>query len=685
MTLIVALTVICCASFYLISSKFSTETLDSTIEDDMSQLSQAVSNALEKHNDIYITLMKSFAAFPFVTDTSLSLEERQTQLDYVTRSNPNLSGFNVSDENGISWTHEMGLFDFKVVPGITDALSGVQGIADPELNKVNGGVSMMYYMPLRDESNRIIGCFFVGIDGSVLSEICSEFQIAKTGYVMVVNNKTGLVVADKDIQNVKDGLNLKDFQNIDGKEKLADLFDLMQTNATGQIYMQLNGEKNLVSYCPVKNSDWSVISVAPYNEFSYRLVYMRILLTIVFVVLLVIGGAISVFVGKSIKPLSTVGKSIEEIASGNADLTKRISVKRTQKEIAGVVDGFNKFSEKLHNIMSEIKSSKENLSNVGSNLESCMQDTSSAITEIIANIQSVNSQIQNQSNSVQSTAGAVNEIASNIESLEHMIENQSNGVSQASAAVEEMVGNINSVNSAVEKMVGSFAELQSKTAEGITMQNNVNEKIDVIQGESQTLQEANSAISAIAEQTNLLAMNAAIEAAHAGDAGKGFSVVADEIRKLSETSSEQSKTIGDQLTKIQESISSVVEASEKSASAFNDVALSIKSTDQIIQQIRAAMEEQQIGSKQIIDVLQTMNDSTFEVKNAGEEMAAGNKQILDEVKSLQNATIAMKESVGEISTGAERINTSGAELSELSTEIGTSINRIGGQIDEFKV
>ena len=146
----------------------------------------------------------------------------------------------------------------------------------------------------------------------------------------------------------------------------------------------------------------------------------------------------------SLKPLQEVQASIDEIASGKADLTKRITGKseNVNNEIGGVVKGFNSFTEKLHTIVSDVKDSKEMLSAAGADLDASMQDTSASITQIIANITSVHNQISNQGESVAQTAGAVNEIASNIESLERMIANQSQGVSNASSAVEEMIGNI---------------------------------------------------------------------------------------------------------------------------------------------------------------------------------------------------------------------------------------------------
>lgn len=276
--------------------------------------------------------------------------------------------------------------------------------------------------------------------------------------------------------------------------------------------------------------------------------YMSIAATILGVTLILV---LSLCIVSIMKPLGVVEKTLQSISSGNADLSKRISVKtNADNEIGRLASGFNTFVEKLQHIIIAMKQTKTELVAAGTKLNDSTEDTAASITQIIANIESMTGNIGTQSESVAQTASAVNQIASNIESLNKMIENQSASVTEASAAVEEMIGNINSVNNSVTKMAEEFNQLEQKAADGVQKQDVVNARIQVIETESQALQEANTVISNIAEQTNLLAMNAAIEAAHAGEAGKGFSVVADEIRKLSETSSSQSKTIGEQLKRL---------------------------------------------------------------------------------------------------------------------------------------
>lgn len=83
------------------------------------------------------------------------------------------------------------------------------------------------------------------------------------------------------------------------------------------------------------------------------------------------------------------------------------------------------------------------------------------------------------------------------------------------------------------------------------------------------------------------------------------------------------------------------------------------------------MDEQNEGSRQISDALHSMSE--------------GNKAILEEVRRLQEATSIMKDSMDEMQQGETKINETGAALSGISRKVQDSIEKIGLQIDQFKV
>lgn len=460
----------------------------------------------------------------------------------------------------------------------------------------------------------------------------------------------------------------------------------------GRVYSmrrEINGVHYDCFYLPFEDSDGNITGMLFLAKdlsglAGMIITMMKDLAVVIGIIVVIIGLAVILTTKRLLKPLDILKDTMVGISSGDADLTKRIKL-QVHDEIGEVVNGFNMFTDKLQHIVREMKDSKKSLDVAGDDLNNITEDASSAIEEILANINSIHSEIEKQSNAVDQTAGAVDEISSNIASLNNMIENQSSGVTQASAAVEEMIGNIGSVSASMERMSRSFDQLGSNANSGFDKLRDVSDKVKQIESESRLLQEANEAIASIASQTNLLSMNAAIEAAHAGEAGKGFAVVADEIRKLSETSTVQSKSIGDQLRQTQDSIANVVAATQEASDAFGIVASELKETAQVVVQVRSAMEEQNEGSRQITDALKMMNDSTVEVRSASAEMNEGNSLILNEVKQLQDVTHVIRTGMDEMKIGAQKINDSGVALSEISSKVQSSIEKIGTQVDLFKV
>ena len=451
----------------------------------------------------------------------------------------------------------------------------------------------------------------------------------------------------------------------------------------------INGKEYYSNYTPLVSEDGSIsgmIFIAKSMDVIKevkRVTIMNVVpVTIILIVVLAIAGFI--FVHWIMGRIRNVSNFLGDLAKGDADLSKRCAL-YIRDEIGTLVINFDLFMDKLQEMIKNLKDSKNELGTSGDYLSSGTQDTASSITQIIATIESIHNQISAQTRTVGTTSGSMRQISNSITELDGLIEDQSASVTQASASVEEMIGNINSVQHSVEMMSGSFKNLQSDAETGFSKQNSVNEQIKQIESQSEMLQEANAAISAIAEQTNLLAMNAAIEAAHAGEAGKGFAVVADEIRKLSETSSEQSNKIGEQLLNIQNSIISVANASNDASDSFSNVASQLKSTDELVLHIHSAMEEQNEGSKQILDALQNLNNSTISVRNSSHEMLERNSKIVEEMEHLYESTKMMNTSMEEMAVGARKINETGATLNEISSQVKGSIDKIGEQVDLFKV
>ena len=649
----------------------------------------------------YTDLTKSYAS-----QVVFKLSEYKTALDFYVNSDAAQTGdteeiagwlrTTTSKRNKmfdyVAWVDETGKFQadngnetFVTQRDYYQAIvkNGADEFIDNPATSLITGKTIIHVCRAVKHGGKNIG-FFTGIVSmETINKLVKDITVGETGIATLFSGNGKVISTSGDLGKM---------ETLAADKANNDVKNHIQTNSTSEYAGHFwnrdsHGHKQFNIFSGISGTQWSLVIIIEgaqiFRIANEIILYMGIAATILAVILILV---LSLCVVSIMKPLGVVEKTLQSISSGNADLSKRISVKtNADNEIGRLASEFNTFVEKLQHIIIAMKQTKTELVAAGTKLNDSTEDTAASITQIIANIESMTGNIGTQSESVAQTASAVNQIASNIESLNKMIENQSASVTEASAAVEEMIGNINSVNNSVTKMAEEFNQLEQKAADGVQKQDDVNARIQVIETESQALQEANTVISNIAEQTNLLAMNAAIEAAHAGEAGKGFSVVADEIRKLSETSSSQSKTIGEQLKKITDSIQEMVTASQEAGISFSSVSSGINMTNNLVQEIKNAMQEQGEGSKQISIALNCMNDSTSEVRTASSEMSEGNKTILEEIKVLQNATLSMKEGMEEMNIGAKKINETGSNLSSISENMKSSITKIGDEVDQFQV
>ena len=542
------------------------------------------------------------------------------------------------------------------------------------LSKTSGQYVVPVARPARDKNGKTFG-FWVGMVGfKTLSDKISSFKVGDTGIFFLLDSE-GMIVAHPD-ENLF-------MQDGNANPAIAEL--LKATTASMTRTENIDGVPQYLYSSPVGNSGFTLILQIDESEVLASISYIR-QITIIFGIIIGIVTFILFFVCllRIFKRIGKVSDLIEEMSTGEADLTIQLEIKK-HDEIDNLLISVNKLLAKFRGIITTIKNSANDLTRAGDTLTQEISATTSTIGQMSGNIKSVNGQVKEQGNMIESTSASVTEISKNIESLDAMIQDQSSCVVQASAAVEQMLGNINAVDKSVQSMSGEFKILEEDTKTGIDQNSMVASLLQKIADQSSSMVDANLTIQNIAEQTNLLAMNAAIEAAHAGESGKGFSVVADEIRKLAETSAEQSTKIGQELNNIQGGIEQVVNASTESEKSFSAVSNRIASTGELITQIKAAMEEQQSGSKQILDALQQMNNSTTEVKGAAQEMTKGGEMMMRDITNMNSSMQEVTSAVDEINTGTDYVNNTTSSLKEIASTLENSITQIKNDVDLFKV
>ena len=675
-----ALTCFAVSGFLYVKSK---HILSEAVDEGNLNLARGTASDIFNINDREFKMLESLANLDVIRDPDVDMHDKWELVNSAVKGYGSYYGLGFFDEKGVGYATTGKWSDLHDREYLRISMGGENALMDPNWSAVNGNLCTFYAVPVYDSRNRQIGEISAVVDSTSLCRTVSNIIVGKNSRPFVVNNKTGKYVAHADDSLVREGKSFAD----DASRGMEPVLALIKSGQGGTLVYYDEAQKAQFSATvqPVEGSSWSVVCIAPYNDFYGGI--MRLFNQVIFVIIaaLVVSVTGGVFtVGISVKPLKDVSTAIEGIATGEADLTRRLEGE-TNDEIGRVVNGFNQFTAKLQSIIQELKGSKDDLHSYGRRLNTMVEENAGFLETMLTSIKNVDAEVANQHAKVGSTVEAVGQISQAVSSLRDTLDKQSEGVEQASAAVTQMIGNIGSVSASVDKMAKEFNVLQNDVGAGITKQHEVSGQIQQIEQQSKMLNEANNVISSIASQTNLLAMNAAIEAAHAGEAGKGFAVVADEIRKLSENSSAQSKNIGQQLKAILSSIEAVVASSTLSDQAFSAVQQKIQDTGNLVREIEQAMGEQAEGSKQISEALSYMNATTTQVKGASSDVDASRSAIIQDVEVLRQSSDTVQEMVGKMEVSVKHFESDDDSLLNIATSISGSIYRIGTQIDQFKV
>jgi methyl-accepting chemotaxis protein len=421
-------------------------------------------------------------------------------------------------------------------------------------------------------------------------------------------------------------------------------FKTMETG-TGQISsLTYQGEWGWVisMYLPIKNSRGTVVGIIgcdfegePLRALIIREIIRQTLVSIFFILIGIL--MIALFSRLIFVPLQRVSGPMQEIAAGEGDLT--ISIPVIKSDEMGILAGnFNKFVEKLREIMGNIMLSVNELTGSSEQLRKEAADLLEALGTIFKGIEEIRDQAQNQNIQAQISYDGVKQIEMRIDGLGDMLSTQLAAVEESSAAINQMTANIQSMTDNITHVSRRYEQLMKNAGAGREQQIETGNSISRIVEQTENLIEANTAINKIAARTNMLAMNAAIEAAHAGAAGRGFSVVAEEIRGLSETATEQSKSIREHIREIQNTVNLIVLASDKSAASFNSINADIEEVNNMIVEVHTAMSEQNTGIQEILAAVRDISDSAHSIHTAAGEMKDQSRPVFAGIDDLVKKT-----------------------------------------------
>ncbi|TRZ59711.1 methyl-accepting chemotaxis protein [Pseudomonas alloputida] len=327
------------------------------------------------------------------------------------------------------------------------------------------------------------------------------------------------------------------------------------------------------------------------------------------------------------RPILAVAARLEDIASGEGDLTRRLDYAR-QDELGLLTAWFNRFLDKLQPVIAQVKGSLQEARDTA--------DQSAAIASQTSNG-------MQQHREIEQVATAANEMSATALDVAHNASQAAQAARAADQASQEGLQLVDSTRQGIDRLAAGM--------------NTAMDEARALEDRSGQIGSVLEVIRTIAEQTNLLALNAAIEAARAGEAGRGFAVVADEVRGLAQ--------------RTQVSVEEIRQVIEGLQQGTQDVVGAMHAGQRQAQDSAARMEQALPALQRIGEAVAVISDMNLQIASAAEEQSAVAEEVNRNVAGIRDVTESL------------------AGQADESARISQALNRLANQqqalMEQFRV
>ena len=406
-------------------------------------------------------------------------------------------------------------------------------------------------------------------------------------------DRSGAIVTHPDAT-----LTLKPVSALSPQLQPATLVELAQAR-TG-LRSEIKGQDYLLYGSPVAGTDWQLVvavhrdqalaSIETLLKVSALTVAVSLALAI-----LVLGAVIA----RSLRRLALVRDALDDIASGEGDLTRRLAT-HGHDELTQISRAFNQFVDKIAAVLVRIRESSEAVR--------------MATGEIASGNQNLSARTEQQASSLEQTAAAMEQLTATVQ------QNAENArqANQLATGASDVATHGGSVVAQVVQTMGGIETSSRKIA-------------DII-----------GVIDSIAFQTNILALNAAVEAARAGEQGRGFAVVASEVRVLAQRSATAAKEIKGLIDESVQQVNAGSRLVHDAGATMDKVVDSVRRVTAIVTEISHASQEQSAGIGEINSAVSQMDQSTQQNAALVEEATAAAQSLQQQAAQLADAVAGFK-------------------------------------------
>ncbi len=450
-----------------------------------------------------------------------------------------------------------------------------------------------------------------------------KVKIAGKGFSFILDSKGTNVV-----HPALEGKNL--IQKNDGFKKMYE-----QKNGVQKYISPKNGKWKITVFSDDAPYGWIIASTAFRDMIigEHVIHLMKINSIVIFSGLIIFLIITYFFISAMIKPLNKITDKLNEIASGQGDLTSTIDI-NSKDEVGKIAEAFNKFLYTIKNMIIEVSNSSKDVN-----------DTSLKLEEVSIKTQNI---FENLNDIIQEIVRGAKEQENDIATTKQAIDGLSDEIAKIYGVSSTMKNNSLKIQDSNEVSKEGLLNIEKSNDKSVDTINMVNESIQDLYNQINRISEVTKMINDISSQTNLLSLNASIEAARAGEAGKGFAVVADEVSKLAVESN-----------KYAEEISSII----------SDIENKVTYTINLSKEVKVVAEEQ-------VSTVDKSKDDFNKVDNLLSDILININNMDDGIKKTEETRAAMIGYIDRLFEISQEFSQSTSDVSKLSTDFNNNIQNL---------